>query len=71
MGDAEDDSYLIVVVGNSGVGKTTLILKYCNDVYNPDPNARQQTINVDFKTVEKQFEGKKYKLQIVCTLTSN
>ena len=37
----------IIVVGNSGVGKTSLLTKYCYSTFNPliDP-----TVGCDFKT---------------------
>jgi len=66
MGDgssSSDESYLIVVVGNASVGKTTLIHKFSDKSFSID-EARDQTLNVDFKTVERVYDGVHVKMQV-------
>jgi GTPase SAR1 family protein len=74
MGDSssssEGDAHLIVVVGNSSVGKTTLILKFFDKAFNVD-DGRDQTLNVDYKTVERIYNGTTVKMQVVCPPTHN
>lgn len=67
MGDTQEEPFLIVVVGNASVGKTTLILKFSDKTFSVD-EARDQTLNVDFKTVERVYEGTPVKIQVVCCL---
>jgi GTPase SAR1 family protein len=51
----------ILVLGESGVGKTSLLLRYCEDDYS---NNHLPTIGVDFKIKSISIKDKKYKLQI-------
>jgi Ras-related protein Rab-8A len=50
-----------ILWGDSGVGKSNLLMKYATDKFNP---CFISTIGVDFKTKDVIFEDKKYKLQI-------
>lgn len=38
--------YKIIVLGDSGVGKTCLTVRYCEDYY---PTNKQVTVGIDFK----------------------
>eukprot|EP00026_Physarum_polycephalum_P013397 Phypoly_transcript_13792.p1 GENE.Phypoly_transcript_13792~~Phypoly_transcript_13792.p1 ORF type:complete len:211 (+),score=36.50 Phypoly_transcript_13792:328-960(+) len=60
---SSEEPYLIVVVGNSSVGKTTLILKFFDKAFNVD-DARDQTLNVDYKTVDRVYDGTPVKIQV-------
>lgn len=50
-----------ILWGDSGVGKSNLLVKYATDKFNP---TFITTIGVDFKTKDVMFEDKKYNLQI-------
>ena len=50
-----------ILWGDSGVGKSNLLMKYATDKFNP---CFISTIGVDFKTKDVMFADKKYKLQI-------
>ncbi|MEN2496975.1 MAG: ras GTPase [Marteilia pararefringens] len=50
-----------LIIGDAGVGKSSLLFKYVDDVYRADYRA---TIGVDFKMKMIHIDGKKYKLQI-------
>lgn len=41
-----DYMYKILIVGNSGVGKTALLVRYCDDTFSPSFVA---TVGIDFK----------------------
>eukprot|EP01103_Thecamoeba_quadrilineata_P016504 TRINITY_DN5539_c0_g1_i1.p1 TRINITY_DN5539_c0_g1~~TRINITY_DN5539_c0_g1_i1.p1 ORF type:complete len:226 (+),score=40.36 TRINITY_DN5539_c0_g1_i1:47-679(+) len=55
--------YLIkmLVIGDSGVGKTCLLLRFCSNTFE---NSFITTIGVDFKIRTVRLEGKNIKLQI-------
>jgi small GTP-binding protein len=59
IGRRFDFSLKIVVVGDSGVGKTCLLLKYIRDVFDPDT---QTTLGVEFMT--KIVETEKHRIQL-------
>lgn len=61
-----DALFKILLIGDMGVGKSCLLLRYSDDVFN---SAHVSTIGVDFKirTIEKG--DKTVKLQIVSTHT--
>lgn len=50
-----------ILWGDSGVGKSNLLMKYATDKFNP---CFISTIGIDFKTKEVMFDDKKYTLQI-------
>jgi small GTP-binding protein len=59
IGRRFDFSLKIVVVGDSGVGKTCLLLKYIRDVFDPDT---QTTLGVEFMT--KIVDTEKHRIQL-------
>ena len=56
-----DYLYKVILVGNSGVGKTSLILKYIDNIVDTKYNA---TIGIDFKVKFLTYSNSKIKLQI-------
>lgn len=59
--------YLIklLLIGDSGVGKSCLLLRFCDDQFTP---SFITTIGIDFKIRTIDLDGKRAKLQIVCDL---
>mmetsp|Transcript_5615 Transcript_5615/g.8549 ORF Transcript_5615/g.8549 Transcript_5615/m.8549 type:complete len:206 (-) Transcript_5615:234-851(-) len=51
----------LLMIGDSGVGKTCLLLRYANDSFSP---TFITTIGIDFKIKNIQLDGKRIKLQI-------
>jgi Ras-related protein Rab-8A len=51
----------LLMIGDSGVGKTCLLLRYSNDSFSP---TFITTIGIDFKIKTVQLDGKTVKLQI-------
>lgn len=61
-GQKEYDYFIkVVVVGKSGVGKSALMLRFCEGTYN---ETHVNTIGVDFRFKTFEVLGKKVKLQI-------
>lgn len=60
---ASDPDFLlkIVLIGDSGVGKTNLLSRFTRDQFNPDSKS---TIGVEFATKTLEIEGKTVKAQI-------
>mmetsp|Transcript_11571 Transcript_11571/g.18415 ORF Transcript_11571/g.18415 Transcript_11571/m.18415 type:complete len:211 (+) Transcript_11571:80-712(+) len=56
-----DYMFRILLLGNSGVGKSNLLLRYVDDVYKEDLGA---TIGVDFKIHTRMIDDKVMKFQI-------
>lgn len=54
----------IIVLGDSGVGKTSIIKKYCCEPYDADINTNKNTIGVDLKMSCKLIDGVWQKMQI-------
>lgn len=54
-----DYTFRLVLVGDSGVGKTNLSLRYTANVFD---DSLLGTIGVDWKTKTVQFAGKKIKV---------
>ena len=65
MDSDEENSYFyllkLILVGRSGVGKSCLLLRYCDDTFT---DSYITTIGVDFKIQTIEIEEKKIKLQI-------
>jgi len=51
----------ILIIGESGVGKSSLLLRFTDDTFDPEQSA---TIGVDFKVKTLNVEGNKTKLAI-------
>ena len=52
----------MLLIGDSGVGKSCLLLRFCDDAWTP---SFITTIGIDFKIRTIELEGKRIKLQIV------
>jgi len=59
--NAFDMQIKLLMIGDSGVGKTCLLLRYANDSFSP---TFITTIGIDFKIKDIQLDGKRIKLQI-------
>uniref|UniRef100_A0A1B6FI41 small monomeric GTPase n=1 Tax=Cuerna arida TaxID=1464854 RepID=A0A1B6FI41_9HEMI len=60
----EDDvltTLKILIIGESGVGKSSLLLRFIEDTFDPD---QATTIGVDFKTTKLTIDGNTVKLAI-------
>jgi len=51
----------LLMLGDSGVGKTCLFLRYCNDSFSPSMTS---TIGIDFNNKKINLDGKNVKLQV-------
>ena len=51
----------LLLIGDSGVGKTCILLRYSDDVYNI---FQTQTVGIDFRIKTIEVRGKRIKLQI-------
>lgn len=54
----------VIVLGNSAVGKTSLLTRYTWDGEGPYTLSHTPTIGVDFKSAVVECEGKWVKLQL-------
>ena len=61
MDQSYDKLFKILLIGNSGVGKSSILLKFATSSFS---ESYIQTIGVDFKTKTIEHEGKNYKLQV-------
>ncbi|EIW72691.1 hypothetical protein TREMEDRAFT_58860 [Tremella mesenterica DSM 1558] len=62
MGGAHYDFLIkLLLIGDSGVGKSCLLLRFCDDAWTP---SFITTIGIDFKIRTIELDGKKIKLQI-------
>ena len=60
-GNVFDMQIKLLTIGDSGVGKTCLLLRYTNDSFSA---VAIYTIGIDFKVKNITVEGKKIKLQV-------
>lgn len=56
-----DVLYRVVLIGDSGVGKTALLLRFCDDIFDL---SFVSTIGIDFRIKSITVQGKRVKLQI-------
>ncbi|KAL5256603.1 hypothetical protein ACHWQZ_G011750 [Mnemiopsis leidyi] len=56
-----DCMFKILLIGNSGVGKTSFLLQYCEGKFNP---AFVSTVGIDFKVKTVTVKDKRIKLQV-------
>jgi septin family protein len=61
-----DYLFKLLLIGDSGVGKSCLLLRFADDTYT---DSYISTIGVDFKIRTLELEGKTVKLQIVSIST--
>ena len=61
-----DYLFKLLLIGDSGVGKSCLLLRFADDTYT---ESYISTIGVDFKIRTIELEGKTVKLQIVSFLS--
>ncbi|EKE39614.1 hypothetical protein ENUP19_0097G0006 [Entamoeba nuttalli] len=61
MAEEKDYLFKLLLIGDSGVGKSCLLLRFADDTYTDTHIA---TIGVDFKIKTVQIDGKNIKLQI-------
>ncbi|EDR23985.1 hypothetical protein, conserved [Entamoeba dispar SAW760] len=61
MAEEKDYLFKLLLIGDSGVGKSCLLLRFADDTYTDTHIA---TIGVDFKIKTVQIDGKNVKLQI-------
>ena len=66
--NAFDMQIKLLMIGDSGVGKTCLLLRYANDSFSP---TFITTIGIDFKIKNIQLENKRVKLQVTIHDSSN
>lgn len=61
MDSTHDHLFKLLIIGDSGVGKSSILLRFCDDEFN---EKQASTIGVDFKTKILQLRGKKLKLAL-------
>ena len=62
MNQEYDYLFKVLLLGDSGAGKSSLILRYTDDTFN---SSLVSSIGVDFKVKKKEINGKIIKIQIV------
>lgn len=60
-GSQYDHLFKILIIGDSGVGKSSLMLRFCDDAFN---ETQLSTIGVDFKVKYMVENGKRLKMAI-------
>lgn len=61
-----DETFKILLVGDSGVGKSSILLRFTDDVFEP----MQPTIGVDFKVKAMRVDNRRVKMTIWDTYVS-
>ncbi|KAM3909862.1 ras-related protein Rab-13 [Leptodactylus fuscus] len=61
MAKSYDHLFKLLLIGDSGVGKTCLIVRFSEDSFN---STYISTIGIDFKIRTTEIQGKKIKLQV-------
>ena len=60
-----DFLFKLLLIGDSGVGKSCLLLRFADDTYlSYNPPSTNPTIGVDFKIRAIELDGKTIKLQV-------
>ena len=59
--DVFDYMIKLIIIGDSGVGKTNILTQFCENIFK---DTHVATIGVDFNVKTIQIEDKKLKLQI-------
>ncbi len=54
-------SFKMIVIGNSGVGKTSLVRKFCKNTFSQNYN---MTIGIEFESKDLNIDKEKVQLQI-------
>ena len=65
MAEAYDHIFKIILVGDNGVGKSSIIRRFCEGTYAQDMDT---TIGVDFYLSEIDVNGKKVKVSMSWTV---
>jgi Ras-related protein Rab-8A len=55
----------LLIIGDSGVGKSCLLLRFTDDTFTP---SFITTIGIDFKIRNIELDGKRIKLQVIETI---
>ncbi|KAL7713053.1 Ras-related protein Rab-1 [Entamoeba marina] len=61
MSDQKDSTIKLLLIGESGVGKSSLLLRFSEDTFNP---VYITTVGIDFRVKNIELDGSKMKLQI-------
>ena len=56
-----DHSFKILIIGDTGVGKSSLLVRFCDDKFLPSQSA---TIGVDYKVKSMSVKGRTVRLSI-------
>uniref|UniRef100_A0A915A2Q7 Uncharacterized protein n=1 Tax=Parascaris univalens TaxID=6257 RepID=A0A915A2Q7_PARUN len=67
MAHKYDFLFKLLLIGDSGVGKTSIIHRFTEDAFSP---TYISTIGIDFKVKTIEVRGKRIKLQIWCVFLS-
>ena len=62
MNQEYDVLFKVLLLGDSGTGKSSLILRYTEDTFN---STLVSSIGVDFKVKKQNIDGKIIKIQVV------